>query len=179
MVSAVLPKVAVQVVAVVPQRMEQVAEVVVAPLVAARMTRGRQEPQAASLVAVPSELPELYMFLTLKLYQILTSAAMAAAPRKTASVAESLAIVESMESVVALQRTASVAEPMESTVAQTVAALTMTAVKNTLNRLAWAAAWIQAWTLTETAAAVLLVKVAPLAQQACRSRGRLCRWPRE
>ena len=122
---------------------------------------------------------EFYRFLKLKSFQIMTSAAMAAAPRKTASVAEPLAIAESMESVVALQRTASVAEPMESTVAQTVAALMMTAAMNTSNCLAWATAWIQAWTLTETAVAVLLVKVAPLVRQACRSRGRLCRWPRE
>ena len=100
---------------------------------------------------------------------------MAVVPRKTASAAEPQAIAETMEAVVASQRTASVVEPLESAVAQTVAALTMTAAMNTSNRLAWATAWIQAWTLTETAAAVLLVKVAPLARQACRSRGRLCR----
>ena len=133
----------------------------------------------ASPMAVPSELMELYRFLLMKSFQILTSAAMAVARRKTASAAEPQAIAETMEAVVASQRTASVVEPLESAVAQTVAALTMTAVKNTLNRLAWATAWIQAWTLTETAAVVLLVKVAPLARQACRSRGRLCRWPRE
>ncbi len=181
MVSAVLPQVAVQVVAVVPQRMEQMAEVVVAPQVVVRMAQERLASQAvasqaaASQAAVPSELMELYMFLMLKLFQILTSAAMAVVPRKTASVAEPQAIAEPMEAAVASQRTALVAEPLESAVAQTVAALTMTAVKNTLNRLAWATAWIQAWTLTETAAVVLLVKVAPLARQACRSRGRLCR----
>ena len=104
---------------------------------------------------------------------------MAVAPRKTASAAEPQAIAESMESAVASQRTASLGVPLESVVAQTVAVLTMTAVKNTSNRLAWATAWIQAWTLTETAAAVLLVKVAPLERQACRNRGRLCRLPLE
>ncbi len=168
-------------VAVVLQRTEQAAEVVVAlqvvvPQVVVRMAQERLASQAvASQAAVPSELMELYMFLKLKLFQILMSAAMAVAPRKTASVAEPQAIAEPMEAAVASQRTALVVEPLESAVAQTVAALTMTAVKNTLNRLAWATAWIQAWTLTETAAAVLLVKVAPLARQACRSRGRLCR----
>ena len=119
------------------------------------------------------------MFLKLKWFQILTSAVMAVVPRKTASAAEPQAIAESMESAVVPRKMALAAEPMESAVAQTVAALTMTAVKNTSNRLAWAAAWIQAWTLTETAAAVLLVKVAPLVRQACHSRGKLCRWPRE
>ena len=119
------------------------------------------------------------MFLKLKLFQILKSAAMAVVPRKTASVAEPQAIAETMEAVVASQRTASVAEPMESAVAQTVAVPMTTMVKNTSKRLVSAVAWIQAWQTTEIVAAVLLVKVAPLARQACRNRGRLCRLPLE
>jgi hypothetical protein len=70
-----------------------------------------------------------------------------------------------MESAVVLQRTASVvaqtplqAEPTESAAVQT------TTVMNTRVHSVLATERIQAWRLTETAAAVLLVKVVPQGQ---------------
>ena len=104
---------------------------------------------------------------------------MAVVPRTTASAEEPQVIAESMESAVVPRKTASVAEPQESAVAQTVAAPMTTTAKNTSNRLVSAVAWIQAWRMMETVAAVRPVKVAPLARQACRNRGRLCRLPQE
>lgn len=119
------------------------------------------------------------MSLMLKLFQIQMSVAMAVVPQKTASAAEPQAIAELMELAVVPRKTASAAEPMESAVVQTVAAPMTTTVKNTSNRLALAVVWIQAWLTTEIVAAVLLVKVAPLARQAYHNRGRLCRLPLE
>jgi hypothetical protein len=66
--------------------------------------------------------------------------------------------------------TASQAEPMES------AAVRTTTAMNTRVRSVSATERIQAWTMTEIAAAEA---IAPLVQRACRNRGRLCRLPQE